>query len=101
MITTGPAPARTGGASPDRLRPVIQPLRGRTHVDLFEHEAKELFAEYGVPVPRGSLAATPVEARVIAAGFAHARTPRGAVKAQGKTGRRGQGGGGQGGRRPG
>src|SRR5437773_10058687 len=93
MITTGPALARTGGVSPDRLRPDIQPLRGRTHVDLFEYQAKELFAEYGVQVPRGTLAATPVEARVIAAGFADGGTPRVVVKAQVKTGGRGKAGG--------
>ena len=62
-------------------------------MDLFEYQAKELFAEYGVPVPRGSLAATPVEARVIAAGFADAGTPRVVVKAQVKTGGRGKAGG--------
>src|SRR5215475_2128061 len=81
--------------SPDRLRPVIQPLRGRTHVDLFEYQAKELFAEYGVPVPRGSLASTPVEARVIAAGSADAGAPRVVVKAQVKAGGRGKAGGGK------
>src|SRR5213078_3371126 len=63
------------------------------HVDLFEYQAKELFGEYGVPVPRGSLATTPVEARVIAAGFADAGTPRVVVKAQVKTGGRGKAGG--------
>ena len=62
-------------------------------MDLFEYQAKELFAEYGVPVPRGSLAETPVEARVIAAGFADAGTPRVVVKAQVKTGGRGKAGG--------
>jgi succinyl-CoA synthetase beta subunit len=62
-------------------------------VDLFEYQAKELFAEYGVPVPRGSLARTPEEAREIAAGFAAAGTPRVVVKAQVKTGGRGKAGG--------
>ncbi len=62
-------------------------------MDLFEYQAKELFGEYGVPVPRGSLATTPVEARVIAAGFADAGTPRVVVKAQVKTGGRGKAGG--------
>ena len=62
-------------------------------MDLFEYQAKELFAEYGVPVPRGSIAVTPVEARVIAAGFADAGTPRVVVKAQVKTGGRGKAGG--------
>jgi succinyl-CoA synthetase beta subunit len=62
-------------------------------VDLFEYQAKELFAEYGVPVPRGSLARTPEEAREIAEDFAAAGTPRVVVKAQVKTGGRGKAGG--------
>ena len=62
-------------------------------MDLFEYQAKELFAEYGVPVPRGSLAVTPVDARVIADSFAAAGTPRVVVKAQVKTGGRGKAGG--------
>jgi succinyl-CoA synthetase beta subunit len=62
-------------------------------VDLFEHQAKELFAEYGVPVPRGSLARTPEEARAIAEGFAAAGASRVVVKAQVKTGGRGKAGG--------
>jgi succinyl-CoA synthetase beta subunit len=62
-------------------------------VDLFEYQAKELFAEYGVPVPRGRLARTPEEAREIAAEFAAAGTPRVVVKAQVKTGGRGKAGG--------
>jgi succinyl-CoA synthetase beta subunit len=62
-------------------------------VDLFEHQAKELFAEYGVPVPRGKLARTPSDARAIAAEFAIAGTPRVVVKAQVKTGGRGKAGG--------
>jgi len=62
-------------------------------VDLFEHQAKELFAEYGVPVPQGRVAATPDEARAIAADFAAAGTPRVVVKAQVKTGGRGKAGG--------
>ncbi len=62
-------------------------------MDLFEHQAKELFAEYGVPVPRGSLARTPEEARAIAEGFAAAGASRVVVKAQVKTGGRGKAGG--------
>lgn len=62
-------------------------------VDLFEHQAKELFAEYGVPVPRGSLARTPEEASAIADGFAGSGEPRVVVKAQVKTGGRGKAGG--------
>jgi succinyl-CoA synthetase beta subunit len=62
-------------------------------VDLFEHQAKELFAEYGVPVPAGKIATTPEEARAIADEFAAAGTSRVVVKAQVKTGGRGKAGG--------
>jgi succinyl-CoA synthetase beta subunit len=62
-------------------------------VDLFEHQAKELFAEYGVPVPQGSVARAPEEARAIADGFAAVGTRRVVVKAQVKTGGRGKAGG--------
>jgi succinyl-CoA synthetase beta subunit len=62
-------------------------------VDLFEHQAKELFAEYGVPVPAGKIAETAAEARAIAEEFAAAGTPRVVVKAQVKTGGRGKAGG--------
>jgi succinyl-CoA synthetase beta subunit len=62
-------------------------------VDLFEHEAKELFAEYGVPVQPGKVARTAEEAREIAAGFAAAGHPLVVVKAQVKAGGRGKAGG--------
>jgi succinyl-CoA synthetase beta subunit len=62
-------------------------------VDLFEHQAKELFAEYGVPVPSGKVAYTPEEAREIAAEFAAAGQPKVVVKAQVKAGGRGKAGG--------
>ena len=62
-------------------------------MDLFEHQAKELFAEYGVPVPAGKIATTPEEARAIAEEFAAAGTSRVVVKAQVKTGGRGKAGG--------
>jgi succinyl-CoA synthetase beta subunit len=58
-------------------------------VDLFEHQAKELFAEYGIPVPRGKVAHTAEEARAAAAEL----TGRVVVKAQVKTGGRGKAGG--------
>src|SRR6266487_243545 len=67
--------------------------QGRTRVDLFEYQAKELFAEYGVPVQRGQVAAAPEEAREIAAGFAAEGTPLVVVKAQVKVGGRGKAGG--------
>jgi succinyl-CoA synthetase beta subunit len=62
-------------------------------VDLFEYQAKELFGEYGVPVQRGGVAATPAEASEIAAGFAAEGSPLAVVKAQVKTGGRGKAGG--------
>ena len=62
-------------------------------MDLFEHQAKELFAEYGVPVPSGKVAYTPEEAREIAAEFAAAGKPKVVVKAQVKVGGRGKAGG--------
>ena len=43
-------------------------------MDLFEYQAKELFGEYGVPVPQGRIARTPEEARAIAENFAAAGT---------------------------
>ena len=62
-------------------------------MDLFEYQAKELFAEYGVPVQRGRVAASPEEASEIAAGFAAEGTPLVVVKAQVKAGGRGKAGG--------
>ena len=58
-------------------------------MDLFEHQAKELFAAHGVPVPTGKVATTPEEARAIAAELGG----RVVVKAQVKTGGRGKAGG--------
>jgi len=62
-------------------------------VDLFEYHAKELFAEYGVPVSAGNVARTAGEAREIAAEFAAKGRPLVVVKAQVKTGGRGKAGG--------
>ena len=62
-------------------------------MDLFEHEAKELFAEYGVPVQAGKVAHTAEEARAIATEYAAAGHPLVVVKAQVKTGGRGKAGG--------
>jgi succinyl-CoA synthetase beta subunit len=58
-------------------------------VDLFEHQAKEIFAKYGVPVPTGKVATTPGEARRIAEELGG----RVVVKAQVKVGGRGKAGG--------
>ncbi len=62
-------------------------------MDLFEYQAKDLFAEYGVPVQPGKVAHTAEEARDIAADFAAAGHPLVVVKAQVKTGGRGKAGG--------
>jgi succinyl-CoA synthetase beta subunit len=62
-------------------------------VDLFEYQAKELFAEYGVPVQKGKVARTADEAREIAAEFAAQGHPLVVVKAQVKAGGRGKAGG--------
>ncbi|HEX6525052.1 MAG TPA: ADP-forming succinate--CoA ligase subunit beta [Streptosporangiaceae bacterium] len=62
-------------------------------MDLFEYQAKELFAEYGVPVQGGMVASTAEEAREIAAEFAAKGRPLVVVKAQVKTGGRGKAGG--------
>ena len=62
-------------------------------MDLFEHQAKELFAEYGVPVPAGQVVTTPEEAAAVATEFLAAGRPRVVVKAQVKTGGRGKAGG--------
>ena len=62
-------------------------------MDLFEYQAKELFAEYGVPVQAGKVARTADEAREIAAEFAAQGHPLVVVKAQVKTGGRGKAGG--------
>jgi len=62
-------------------------------VDLFEYQAKDLFAEYGVPVQPGKVAHTAEEARDIAAELAADGHPLVVVKAQVKTGGRGKAGG--------
>lgn len=58
-------------------------------MDLFEHQAKQLFSRYGVPVPTGRVASTVEEARAVAAELGG----RVVVKAQVKTGGRGKAGG--------
>jgi succinyl-CoA synthetase beta subunit len=62
-------------------------------VDLFEYQAKELFASYGVPIQQGKVASTPAEARAIAAEFIAAGKPGVVIKAQVKVGGRGKAGG--------
>ncbi|HEY5033401.1 MAG TPA: ADP-forming succinate--CoA ligase subunit beta [Actinomycetes bacterium] len=58
-------------------------------MDLFEYQAKDLFAKHGVPTLPGEVAATPQEARAVAERLGGAVV----VKAQVKTGGRGKAGG--------
>jgi succinyl-CoA synthetase beta subunit len=58
-------------------------------MDLFEHQAKELFARHGVAVPRGRVAWSPEEAEAVAAGLGGTVV----VKAQVQVGGRGKAGG--------
>ncbi|MFE0019477.1 ADP-forming succinate--CoA ligase subunit beta [Amycolatopsis sp. NPDC059021] len=58
-------------------------------MDLFEHQARELFARHSVPVPRGEVAVSPGQARRAAAAIGGPVV----VKAQVKTGGRGKAGG--------
>jgi succinyl-CoA synthetase beta subunit len=62
-------------------------------VDLFEYQAKDLFASYGVPIQQGKIAATPAAARAIAAEFIASGKPGVVIKAQVKVGGRGKAGG--------
>jgi succinyl-CoA synthetase beta subunit len=62
-------------------------------VDLFEYQAKEIFAEYGVPVSEGRIAHTAEEVRAITEAFAASGRPQVTIKAQVKTGGRGKAGG--------
>ncbi|MCW2934263.1 MAG: sucC, partial [Actinomycetia bacterium] len=62
-------------------------------MDLFEFQAKELFAEYGVPVPKDKVAYTADEAREITTAYAAEGIGQVVVKAQVKTGGRGKAGG--------
>jgi succinyl-CoA synthetase beta subunit len=62
-------------------------------VDLFEYQAKDLFANYGVPIQQGKIATTPDEARAITAEFLAAGKPGVVIKAQVKAGGRGKAGG--------
>jgi succinyl-CoA synthetase beta subunit len=62
-------------------------------VDLFEYQAKEVFANYGVPIQQGKIAHTPAEARAITAEFIAAGKPGVVIKAQVKVGGRGKAGG--------
>lgn len=63
--------------------------KGRTRVDLFEYQARDLFAKHGVPVLAGEVIDTPEAAREVAERLGG----RAVVKAQVKVGGRGKAGG--------
>jgi succinyl-CoA synthetase beta subunit len=58
-------------------------------MDLYEHQGKELFAKHGIPLPEGSVAETPEQAREATERFGG----RSVVKVQVQIGGRGKGGG--------
>jgi succinyl-CoA synthetase beta subunit len=58
-------------------------------MDLYEHQARQLFEEHGIPVPRAEITDSPQQAREIARRLGG----RAVVKAQVKTGGRGKAGG--------
>ena len=62
-------------------------------MDLYEYQARELFREHGVPVLGGAIATTPEQAREVAAELFGSGSSRVVVKAQVRTGGRGQAGG--------
>ena len=62
-------------------------------MDLFEYQAKDLFAKHGVPTLPGGVAATPAQARAIATELLDQGASAVVIKAQVKTGGRGKAGG--------
>ncbi|CCH35043.1 Succinyl-CoA ligase [ADP-forming] subunit beta [Saccharothrix espanaensis DSM 44229] len=84
------APAWSAGPIEDRTRTRRPtPTSQETRVDLYEYQAKDLFAAHDVPVLPGDVASTPAEAKAIAERFGQTVV----VKAQVKTGGRGKAGG--------
>src|SRR5674476_737545 len=81
----GPRPAVTIIAAP----PGALGEGGRTKVDLYEYQARDMFARHGVPVLDAYVATTPEEARAAAERLGGTVV----VKAQVKTGGRGKAGG--------
>src|SRR5260221_3132977 len=71
----------------------LPPYPRTDRVDLFEYQAKQLFATYGVPIQRGEVATTPEEARAAAGEFIAADKSGVVIKAQVKAGGRGKAGG--------
>src|SRR6202048_1304691 len=76
---------------PERATPKPSPQTDSEPMDLFEYQAKELFAKHNVPTTPGRVTTSPEEARAIAAEIGRPVM----VKAQVKTGGRGKAGGGK------
>ena len=68
---------------------IFNRIEGERSVNLHEYQAKRLFAEHGIPIPRGEVAQTPAEARAITQELGG----RAVVKSQVLTGGRGKAGG--------
>src|SRR5690606_21746355 len=75
---------------PASADPGAPPMEGRSRVDLFEYQARDIFEKHGVPVLGGVVATTPEEARAGAEKLGGGTV---VVKAQVKTGGRGKAGG--------
>ena len=71
------------------LRQIIVINEGESWVKIHEYQAKALLSEFGIPVPKGSVATTPAEAKRIAAEL----EGKVAIKAQVYAGGRGKAGG--------
>src|ERR671923_3019236 len=91
-----PAPGRRRSACGDPRRrslpfaaSLVAPRLDSGRVDLYEHQGKELFKRFGIPVSEGRLATTPQEARSAAEELGGQVV----VKAQVLTGGRGKAGG--------
>src|SRR5215210_4521521 len=82
-------PIRRGAMQTGAALQSGRPHLGADAVRLLEHQAKALFAEAGLPTPRGGVAREPSEAADLAAAFG----PRIVVKAQVRAGGRGKAGG--------
>src|ERR1700732_1805650 len=74
---------------PERATRKQSPQTDSEPMDLFEYQAKELFAKHNVPTPPGRVTTSPEEARAIAAEIGRPVM----VKARGKTGGPGKAGG--------
>jgi succinyl-CoA synthetase beta subunit len=68
----------------------LKTTEGRSGVDLYEYQARDVFEKHGVPVLRGIVATTPAEAKAAAEKLGGGTV---VVKAQVKTGGRGKAGG--------